>query len=46
MAVVHSEIDQARQLQTRLSGRAMDFVLLVVSPKIKSLKSLQHEDQK
>ena len=46
MAVVYRKIEWARQLHTRLSGDAMDFALLVVSSKIKSLKSLQREDLK
>ena len=46
MAVVYTSIEQAKQLRTGLSGRAMDFALLVVFSKIKNLKRLQDEDLK
>ena len=46
MAVVYSRIDNAKQLRMGLSGRSMDFALLLVSSKIQNLKSLQYEDLK
>ena len=44
MAVVYSRLDHAKQLRLALSGRSMDFALLLVSSKIQNLKSLQYED--
>ena len=46
MAVVYSRIEQARQQQRGLPGCAMDCALLMFPPRIKSLKSPQHEDLK